>query len=145
MKTTRDDKTWIQTYTGRAFDLLDPRPEQIDPLDIAHALSQICRFTGHVREFYSVAQHSVLVACIVPEPLALAALKAGWADRADAMLGWLVALPIPPLVYLAPSWSWIVAATVAPSRLTSRTSQRRTSLKSRAMMALDVKNVPSRS
>jgi MFS family permease len=28
------------------------------------------------------------------------------------LLGWLVALPIPPLVYFAPSWSWIVAATV---------------------------------
>lgn len=56
---------WIQTYTGRAFDLLDPKPEQIDPLDIAHALSQICRFTGHTRHFYSVAQHSCLVAEIV--------------------------------------------------------------------------------
>jgi 5'-deoxynucleotidase YfbR-like HD superfamily hydrolase len=58
---------WIQTYTGQAFDLLDPRPEQIDPLDIAHALSQICRFTGHVRVFYSVAQHSCLVAEIVQD------------------------------------------------------------------------------
>ncbi|MBX3618957.1 MAG: MFS transporter [Rhizobacter sp.] len=28
------------------------------------------------------------------------------------LLGWLVALPIPPLVYFAPSWSWVVAATV---------------------------------
>ncbi len=53
---------WIQTYTGRAFDLLNPRPEQIDPLDIAHALANLCRFTGHVRVFYSVAQHSCLVA-----------------------------------------------------------------------------------
>lgn len=56
---------WIQTYTGRAFDLLEPTPEQIDPLDIAHALSNLCRFTGHVRVFYSVAQHSCLVAEIV--------------------------------------------------------------------------------
>jgi 5'-deoxynucleotidase YfbR-like HD superfamily hydrolase len=58
---------WIQTYTGRAFDLLNPRPEQIDVLDIAHALSNLCRFTGHVREFYSVAQHSCLVAEIVSD------------------------------------------------------------------------------
>jgi 5'-deoxynucleotidase YfbR-like HD superfamily hydrolase len=58
---------WIQTYTGRAFDLLDPKPEQIDVLDIAHALSNICRFTGHVREFYSVAQHSCLVAEIISD------------------------------------------------------------------------------
>lgn len=58
---------WVQTYTGRAFDLLDPQPEQIDVLDIAHALSNICRFTGHVRTFYSVAQHSYLVAEITAE------------------------------------------------------------------------------
>lgn len=58
---------WIQTYTGRAFDLLDPKPEQIDPLDIAHALSNLCRFTGHCREFYSVAQHSCLVAEITQD------------------------------------------------------------------------------
>jgi MFS family permease len=28
------------------------------------------------------------------------------------LVGWLVAWPIPPIVYFAPSWSWIVAATV---------------------------------
>lgn len=66
---------WIQTYTGRAFELLDPKPDQIDVLDIAHALSQLCRFTGHCREFYSVAQHSCLVAEIASDL---------WrADRAD--------------------------------------------------------------
>lgn len=32
--------------------------------------------------------------------------------RRVLLLGWLVALPIPPMVYFAPSWSWIVAATV---------------------------------
>lgn len=53
---------WIQTYTLRQFWPLDPRPEDVDLTDIAHALSLICRFTGHVREFYSVAQHSLLVA-----------------------------------------------------------------------------------
>ena len=53
---------WIETYTGRQFWPLDPRPEEIDRLDIAHALSQICRFTGHSKWHYSVATHSLLCA-----------------------------------------------------------------------------------
>lgn len=52
----------IVTYTGRAVDPLDMKPEDLHILDIAHSLSLQCRFTGHVRKFYSVAQHSVLCA-----------------------------------------------------------------------------------
>lgn len=52
---------WIQTFTGEAFYPLDARREEIRLLDIAHALSMQCRFTGHVRWFYSVAEHSVRV------------------------------------------------------------------------------------
>jgi len=59
--------TWIQTYTGRAFEPLNPDPDDIDPLDIAHALSMVCRFTGHTRRFYSVAEHSVRVSWLVEE------------------------------------------------------------------------------
>jgi 5'-deoxynucleotidase YfbR-like HD superfamily hydrolase len=51
----------IVTYTGRIIEPLDPNPEDIDLGDIAHALSNQCRFTGHTNSFYSVAQHSVLV------------------------------------------------------------------------------------
>jgi hypothetical protein len=53
---------WIQTAHGHKFDLLAPTVDMVDVLDIAHALSHICRFTGHVAEFFSVAQHSLLVA-----------------------------------------------------------------------------------
>lgn len=49
------------TFTGKEFYPLSPRQQDIDILDIAHALSNICRWTGHAPEFYSVAQHSVLV------------------------------------------------------------------------------------
>jgi len=53
--------SWIQTYTGKKFDLLNPTPDMVDIEDIAHALSMLCRFTGHTAKFYSVAQHSVFV------------------------------------------------------------------------------------
>ena len=52
----------IVTYSGRVVRPLDPDPETICIEDIAHSLSLQCRFTGHTREFYSTAQHSVLVA-----------------------------------------------------------------------------------
>lgn len=52
---------WIQTYTGIQFSYSDCKPEDISIKDIARALSNICRFTGHCARFYSVAQHSVLV------------------------------------------------------------------------------------
>jgi uncharacterized protein len=65
---------WMQTVTGRQFWPLDPRPEDIDIEDIAHALSMMCRFGGHCDRFYSVAEHSVLVSENVPPQDALWAL-----------------------------------------------------------------------
>jgi 5'-deoxynucleotidase YfbR-like HD superfamily hydrolase len=87
---------WIQTYTGRAFDLLDPQPEQIDIVDIAHSLSNLCRFTGHAAVFYSVAQHSCLVAELTrdlwrsehgAEPPDVVLLAALLHDAAEAYVG----------------------------------------------------------
>lgn len=54
------DQAVIVTYTGKEFDVLHPDPSLICLEDIAHALSQTCRFTGHTSKFYSVAEHSVL-------------------------------------------------------------------------------------
>jgi uncharacterized protein len=53
---------WMITRTGRRFFPLDPKPEDVNVYDIAHALAHICRYGGHVPSFYSVAQHSSLMA-----------------------------------------------------------------------------------
>ncbi len=65
---------WMQTSSGRAYWPIDPRPDEVFIEDIAHALSNICRYGGHCRRFYSVAEHSVLVSHLVPPADALAAL-----------------------------------------------------------------------
>jgi hypothetical protein len=65
---------WIQTASGEAFDLLYPLPEAVNPRDIAAALAKQCRFGGHCSTHYSVAQHSIHVASMLPQRLALAGL-----------------------------------------------------------------------
>lgn len=49
----------IRTFTGKYVDVLNPDPDTIDIIDIAHALSHMCRFAGHTPVFYSVAQHCI--------------------------------------------------------------------------------------
>ena len=74
----------ITTRSGRRVDLTNPRPDDICIYDIAWALSHICRWTGHVASFYSVAEHSVLVSERVPVAYARAALMH---DAAEAYIG----------------------------------------------------------
>jgi hypothetical protein len=52
---------WLQTFTGKKIDLINPTREMVDIEDIAQSLSMICRYNGHCRDFYSVAEHSVMV------------------------------------------------------------------------------------
>jgi hypothetical protein len=56
---------WMRTAHGHKFWPEDPRPEDIWIADIAHHLGMLCRFTGAVRMFYSVAEHSVHVCNVV--------------------------------------------------------------------------------
>lgn len=62
---------WFLTFTGLQFWPLDPRPEEVCIRDIAHHLAHICRFNGACRVHYSVAQHSVMVADLLPDELKL--------------------------------------------------------------------------
>jgi len=76
--------TWILTQSGQQFDLLRPTASMIKPVDIAHALSRLCRFNGHTRAHYSVAQHSLIVASLVPVEHQLVALLH---DATEAYIG----------------------------------------------------------
>lgn len=66
--------SWITTFTGRQLDFAAPAVESICIEDIAQALSHECRFAGHLPNFYSVAQHSVLCSQIVASEFAFEAL-----------------------------------------------------------------------
>lgn len=65
MTTNQHPPASIQTFTGKIVQPLAMRLEDISVQDIAHALSNKCRFSGMTREFYSVAQHSVYVSKVV--------------------------------------------------------------------------------
>lgn len=100
---------WMQTFTGRAFWPLDARPEEVDSTDVAHALAHLCRYGGHVNEFYSVAEHCVLMSHSVPPADALAALLH------DATEAYMVDVPRPvkrefPAYGIAESRLWRVIA-----------------------------------
>lgn len=65
---------WVQTYTGRQYWPVDPSVDDVHIIDIAHSLSMVCRYGGHCREFYSVAEHCFHVSTMVPPEHALHAL-----------------------------------------------------------------------
>ena len=75
---------WMETFTGRRVNPLEFKGEDIDIRDIAHALSFVCRYGGHCKKFYSVAEHSLRVAYIAPSKYRLAGLLH---DAAEAYLG----------------------------------------------------------
>jgi 5'-deoxynucleotidase YfbR-like HD superfamily hydrolase len=93
---------YVSTYLGNRFFLTNPHIDDVDIEDIAHGLAYQCRFNGQTREFYSVAQHSLMVMSLVPEELQFSALLH---DAAEAYLGDMVK----PLKNLFPEFSVIEA------------------------------------
>lgn len=99
----------IRLLSGHYLDLTRPQEARFTIHDVAHALAHLCRFTGHTRKFYSVAEHSVLASMIVPKEDALAALMH---DAAEAFVGDVSK----PLKAILPGYEEIedrVAATIA--------------------------------
>jgi 5'-deoxynucleotidase YfbR-like HD superfamily hydrolase len=85
---------FIETYSGLTFAPLKPIFADIRIADIAHALANQGRFSGHTRFRYSVGQHSVLVSELLevlghPHPVQL------WGLLHDASEAYLVDLPTP--------------------------------------------------
>jgi hypothetical protein len=85
----KTDTAWIQTYTGKPFWPLNPRPEDLDIIDIAHSLAHQCRYSGHTKQFYSVAEHSVHISYFVKPENAL------WGLMHDASEAYLSDIPRP--------------------------------------------------
>jgi len=69
--TSNVEEGFLPTCTGRRVHIADPLPDEIDIEDIAHGLSHVCRFAGHVPLYYSVAQHSLLVSELLDERTAM--------------------------------------------------------------------------
>lgn len=86
---TERTSNWIQVIFGKPFYPLEPRAEEIEITDIAWSLSRQCRYAGHVKGFYSVAEHCVHVSRAVPKEYAL------WGLLHDASEAYLVDLPRP--------------------------------------------------
>ena len=74
----------ILTNGGHYFNINKPYRYHYPIEEIATALSKLCRFGGHTKEFYSVAQHSVLVSLCVDDEFAMEALLH---DASEAYLG----------------------------------------------------------
>ena len=68
---------WIEIYGGRKFHFSGPFAGEVSVEAIAHSLSQLCRYNGHTRRFYSVAEHACLLSDWV--------MRQSWATAKDGL------------------------------------------------------------
>ena len=97
---------FIETYTGRKFYPLFPEPSAISIIDIAHAISNQCRYSGHVRDFYCVAQHSCLLATYAEKVLKAPPIDCLQILMHDAPEGYLVDIARPVKQYMPEYRKW---------------------------------------
>lgn len=91
------ERGWMQTFSGRRFYPLDPKASDVELIDVAHGLAMTCRYGGQCNQFYSVAEHCVLVSEIVerharnaghhPDEVRRLAQLALMHDSAEAYIG----------------------------------------------------------
>jgi len=92
-KLTKQPRVWQRMLSGRRLDLLDPSPLDVELEDIAHGLARVARWNGQTNGEYifSVAQHSLLVECIVsllaPESIRPTRLAALMHDAPEYVIG----------------------------------------------------------
>lgn len=60
----------IRLASGVLFNVVEPDPRLMTPEVIAAGLSKMCRFGGHTKRFYSVAEHCVRGSYVCEDPLA---------------------------------------------------------------------------
>ena len=91
----------ILTSTGKWFDILKPDPTLIEVEDIAGALSKLCRFGGHCKQFYSVAEHSMLAMELMSKRYGNILMLMRWALLHDGSEAYVVDIPRPAKRQLA--------------------------------------------
>lgn len=92
---SKNDLGKIMVCSGEYVDPMNLQPDDLRLEDIAHALAKQCRFSGHTRTFYSVAEHCVRVSLVLHGQSAEAVELSMWGLLHDASEAYLVDLPRP--------------------------------------------------
>lgn len=101
--------SYIETYTGRPFFPLHPDPKDVSIIDIAHAQSNQCRYSGHTTWFYSTAQHCCLLADYVEKQMKGTPLDCLQILMHDAAEAYLVDIPRPVKQFMPEFRVWDIA------------------------------------